>query len=68
MTRLKISEIATEKGYKQRHLQMATGITPSTLNRYWNNRIKSVDLEMLDKIAKFLEVRPLALLDDSEAA
>ena len=70
MTRLRISEVAKEKGLNQSQLQIKSGVTPPLLNRYWNNNTQGVNLEALTKIAHALGVKPGDLIvedmDDGE--
>jgi transcriptional regulator with XRE-family HTH domain len=66
MPRLRIKEVAEAKGILQSRLQLMAGITPPSLNRYWNNKTTSVDLKILGKIAKALGVAPGELLEASE--
>ena len=58
MARLRIAEIAKEKGLNQSQLQIKSGVTPPLLNRYWNNSNKNVNLDALTKIARALDVLP----------
>lgn len=62
MARLRIKEVATAKGVKQSHLQMDARVTPPLLNRYWNNKTPTVDLNELQKIADALGVEPSELI------
>ena len=62
MAKLRIKEIAQSKEIKQSHLQIAAAITPPVLYRYWHNRTSSVDLAILEKIAKALGVEPGELI------
>ena len=47
-------------------LQMKAGITMPLLNRYWNNKTKSVNLEALGKIARALGVSVRDLFVENE--
>lgn len=66
MARLRIKEVAEAKGILQSRLQIMAEITPPSLNRYWNNKTTSVDLRILGKIAKALNVPPGELIEASE--
>jgi DNA-binding Xre family transcriptional regulator len=69
MAKLRIKQIATEKGVKQSHLQISAAVTPPLLNRYWNNKTGTVDLAELEKIASALGVQPGDLIvSDAEYA
>ncbi len=69
MVRLRIKEVAEAQGINQSRLQIKAGVTPPLLNRYWNNKIKTVSLDDLAKIAKALGVHPgeLIVFDEDEA-
>jgi transcriptional regulator with XRE-family HTH domain len=68
MAKLRIKEVAEEKGIKQSHLQIMAAVTPPLLNRYWNNKTGTVSLSDLEKIAKALGVKSRDLIiDDCEA-
>jgi DNA-binding Xre family transcriptional regulator len=58
MARLRIKEVAESKGIIQSRLQIMAALTPASLSRYWNNKTTSVDLRIISKIAKALEVQP----------
>jgi DNA-binding Xre family transcriptional regulator len=66
MTRLRIKEVATQKGIIQSKLQIMAGVTPPLLNRYWNNKTSTIDLRELTKIANALGVQPGELLEIEE--
>lgn len=66
MTKLRIKEVATAKGIRQSRLQIIAELTPASLSRYWNNKTSSVDLRIIDKIAKALEVAPGELFAPDE--
>jgi len=42
MIKLRIQEIAKEKGLNQSQLQIKAGVTPQLLNRYWHSHTQSV--------------------------
>lgn len=56
MVRLRIKELAKERGLKQYEVAERSGVTPQLLNRYWNNNMQRVSLEHLAMIAKVLGV------------
>lgn len=56
MAKLIIKEVAKSKGINQSQLQLKAGVSAQLLNRYWNNRTRSVALDQLEMIAKALEV------------
>jgi DNA-binding Xre family transcriptional regulator len=58
MAKLRVKQIAEAKGIKQSHLQISAAVTPPLLNRYWNNKTRTVDLTELEKIAQALGVQP----------
>jgi transcriptional regulator with XRE-family HTH domain len=66
MLKMRIHELAEEKGYNKNQLQLKSGVTFPLLNRYWNNNTESVTLRALDKIARALEVKTVALFIETE--
>lgn len=56
MAKLIIKEIAKKQGINQSQLQLKAGVSAQLLNRYWNNRTRSVALDHLERIAKALGV------------
>lgn len=64
--RLRIKELAQERGMKQYELARDSGVTPQLLNRYWNNNIQRVDLEELTKIANALGVSVGELFEEQD--
>ncbi|HET8910568.1 MAG TPA: helix-turn-helix transcriptional regulator [Ktedonobacteraceae bacterium] len=66
MIKLRIKELAQEKGLKQYELAEKSGVTPQLLSRYWNNNMQRVSLEHLDLIAKVLGVKAGDLIVSDE--
>lgn len=64
MIRLRIKEVAQQKGINQSQLQLKAGVTPQLLNRYWHNHTQSAAFEPLAKIAKALDVKASDLIED----
>ncbi len=58
MARLRVKEVAEAQGMRQSLLQLEARVTPPLLNRYWNNKTSTIDLNELEKIAKALGVAP----------
>lgn len=56
MITLRIAELAVVRGYTIGRLQHATGLSPSTMRRYWYNRVQRVSLPALEAFARVLEV------------
>ncbi len=57
MVRLRIRELAEQKGMSQSRLQREAGVTMPMLRRYWSNETDSVHLVSMEKIAKALGVQ-----------
>ncbi len=55
MIKIRLAEIATEKGYTRTTLSMATKISYPTVLLFWNDTVKKVDLDILDRLCDFLE-------------
>ncbi len=53
---LRIREVRQVKGWTQAELARRAGIRRATVNRIENARVKAIDLEVLEKLAKALEV------------
>ncbi len=66
MAKLIINRVAKSKGIKQSHLQLDARVTPPLLNRYWNNKTSTIDLNELEKIARALGVTPEDLIVSDE--
>jgi DNA-binding Xre family transcriptional regulator len=66
MTRLRIAEVATQRGLNQSQLQIKSGVTPPLLNRYWHNNTQGVNLAALTKIARALGVKPGDLIVEED--
>ncbi len=66
VVRLQIKDIAQKQNMNRSQLQMKAGITMPLLNRYWNNKTSSVNLEALGKLARALGVSVRDLLTDHE--
>jgi DNA-binding Xre family transcriptional regulator len=68
MAKLRINEVAQERGINQSQLQIKSGVTLPLLSRYWRNRTDSVNLDAIEKIAKALGVKPGELIVPDEEA
>ena len=55
---LRIREIRQVKGWTQTELARRAGIRRATVNRIENARVKAIDLEVLEKLAKALGCDP----------
>jgi len=64
MLRLRVKEIATEKGYNQSSLSRASDVPIDTIRRIWRNPYYEVRLSTLNKIALVLEVPATDLFED----
>ena len=56
MILLRIAELALERGYSSARLQHETGLSASTVSRYWHNRVRRVGLPTLEAFARVLAV------------
>jgi DNA-binding Xre family transcriptional regulator len=64
--RLKVREIALEKGMSQRRLSRLTGIDIKNIQRVFRNDRAIVNTETLDRLATALEVEPGDLIEHVE--
>lgn len=62
MISCRLSTILGAKRLKVSDVCRATGIARATLDRYYNDRVKSFDREVLGKLCQFLQVKPGDLL------
>jgi putative transcriptional regulator len=62
MISCRLSTILGTKRLKVSEVCRATGIARATLDRYYNDRVKSFDREVLSRLCDFLQVEPGDLL------
>jgi putative transcriptional regulator len=62
MISCRLSTILGAKRLKVSDVCRATGIARATLDRYYNDRVKSFDRDVLGKLCQFLQVKPGDLL------
>ena len=68
--RLRVKDLAEERGLNMSQLQRQTGLTMGMIRRYWYNQGKEgqldgVSLSALNKIAQVLGVQPGELIEAS---
>lgn len=69
MISCRLSTILGAKRLKVSDVCRATGVARATLDRYYNDRVKSFDREVLGKLCQFLQVKPgdlLVLVDQGD--
>jgi putative transcriptional regulator len=66
MITCRLSTILGAKRIKVSDVCRATGIARATLDRYYYDRVKSFDREVLGKLCQFLQVAPGDLLVEVE--
>ena len=66
-TRLRVKEIATEKGWTQTKLQRAADVHPRTMQGIFHDPERDVSYSILLKIAKLLNVEVSDLVEDLDA-
>lgn len=62
--KLKVKEIALQKGFNQSTLSRAADVPIDTIQRIWRNPYYEVRLSTLNKIAAVLEVKATELFED----
>ncbi len=67
MVRVKVRELAQDKGFTISSLQRAADVNYRTVLRLWNEPQKDVSLSTLEKIAAALGVRVADLLDERDS-
>lgn len=58
MIKIRLAEIATEKGHTRSTLSKATNISYPTVLLFWNNTVKKIDTDILDRFCGFLDCDP----------
>lgn len=66
MVRLRVKEVAEERGWKLSSLAREAKVYLNTASRYWHNTTSSYDVEIMVKFARVLGVRFTELIDDTE--
>ena len=64
--RLRLREIAKEKGLTISDIQRRSGLTMGLVRRYWYNETTSVRLEAIGVLATLLNVKPSELISESD--
>lgn len=67
MIRLKVKEIAAEKGLSQRQLSLRSGADINTVRKIFRYPTSIVTIETLDKLAIILKVDASLLIESIEA-
>lgn len=68
MINCRLSTILGARRMKVSDVCRATGIARATMDRYYNDKVKSFDREVLAKLCQFLQVKPGDLLVEVEQA
>ncbi len=64
MLKLKVREIAQQRGFNQSTLSRAADVPIDTIRRIWRNPYYEVRLSTLNRIAAVLEVKATELFED----
>src|SRR5215469_655223 len=64
MIRLRLEELAKQRGMSQSLLQRTSGVTLTMLRRYWINDTDSWHRESLEKLARALGVQVIDLIEE----
>ena len=64
MIRLRVKEVAKEKGFSQGRLSRVANIDENTLKRIYRDPFAIITTETLDKLARALGVPSSALIED----
>lgn len=56
MLKLRLRELADERGYTVERLSQETGLSASTVRRYWNNQVRRAGLPALAAFSRALQV------------
>jgi len=63
MIRLKVREVATEKGFSMSRLSREANMAYKTIQTIWRDPYHEVTTTTLDKLAKALDVQPSDLIE-----
>lgn len=59
MIKIKIKEVAKERGIKNAHrLQLAADLSPAAAARLWKSEVEKISMETLDRLCTALECEP----------
>ena len=58
MLKLRLAEIATQKGLSKKDIHFETRLSFPTIQRYWDNTAKQIDLDVLETFCRFLKCTP----------
>ena len=64
MIRLRVKEIAQQKGFSQGKLSRASDVDDNTIKRIYRNPTAIVSTETINKLAKALGVSTMELMED----
>lgn len=63
MIRIKLSEILGKHKMTRKHLADLMGVRPNTIGDLYNEKVKKIDLEMLDKMCEIFDCNLSDLLE-----
>lgn len=66
-TRLRIAEMAQERGWSRNELSFQSRVDRNTLTKYWNNTITRLDIDVLERFADAFGVKVRDLFSDEKA-
>jgi transcriptional regulator with XRE-family HTH domain len=66
-TRLRIAEMAQERGWSRNELSFQSKVDRNTLTKYWNNTITRLDIDVLERFADAFGVKVRDLFADEKA-
>ncbi|MED3905824.1 helix-turn-helix transcriptional regulator [Geobacillus thermodenitrificans] len=69
MIKINLSRILGERRISQRKLAEMANVRPNTISAIYNEKVQRIDLDVLDRICKALNVQPgdiLERIDDKE--
>lgn len=67
VVRLRLKEVAEEKGLNISQVQLGAGVSMGVARRYWYDDTDAVYLDVLDRLCDYLEVEPGELLERVES-
>lgn len=64
MIRLRIKEVAQQKGISMTRLSQRTEISYNTMKTFFRDPYRPISTDVLERIARVLDIPPLDLLED----
>ncbi len=67
MLKLRLAEIATQKGLSKKDIHFETRLSFPTIQRYWDSTAKQIDLDVLEVLCIYLGCTPGDMIQLADA-